>query len=96
MNSRVPELTLWLCDRCKLLWANDSIPESCPSCLRRSRIPTKILVAGRDVTEFVIRDYGKREGLLDPEVRRGLDRLRLGHCPHGWITSEICTECNRI
>lgn len=88
-------MTLWLCSRCKLLFGWEGIPETCPSCLRRSRVPTQIILAGRDVTEFVIRDYGKRDGLLDPEVRRGMDRMRLEHCPHGWITSAICRDgCN--
>jgi len=85
--------TLYRCTRCKLLFGAEGIPEACPACLRRSSVPPRIVVAGRDVREFVVREYGRREGLLDPEVRKGLDGLRLGQCPHGWLTSAICQEC---
>lgn len=86
--------TLWRCARCSLLFGHEGIPETCPACLRRSSIPPTILVAGRDMREFVVREYGRREGLLDPQVRKGLDKLKAGICPHGWITSAICTSCN--
>lgn len=57
-------------------------------------IPTEVTVMGRDVRVRVIREYGLEAGLLDSKVRRGLERLDLGHCPHNLITPAICPECN--
>ena len=48
---------------------------------------------GRDVRPRVIREYGIETGLLDYRVRRGMDKLRLGICEHGYLTSAICPNC---
>lgn len=52
-----------------------------------------IIIAGKDVTVGVVREYGLQAGLADSKVRRGLDALVLSTCPHGWLTSAICNDC---
>jgi len=84
------ETALYRCDRCKLLFGWEGIPERCPQCLRSTSIAERIEFAGRDVTEFVIRST--RDELL-ADGRRGLGAVKFGFCPHGMITSAICTEC---
>jgi hypothetical protein len=85
---------LWECMHCHLLWVNPAIPTHCPSCRAHHNVPVgEIRVAGRDVRVNVLRDYGRRDGLLSKQVRRGLDRLELGHCPHGMVSATICPEC---
>lgn len=79
--------TLWRCTRCKLLFGFEGIPELCPACRRRTSIAPRIEAAGRDVSEYVIRST--RDDLLVS----GIAKINLGHCPHGWLTSAICTEC---
>lgn len=89
---------LYECSRCHLLWVDGSeaIPGVCPSCRLHHSVPKgEVIVAGRDVRVNVVRDYGLRECLLDPQVRRGLDVLELGHCRHGFIASILCRDCNR-
>jgi hypothetical protein len=84
------ETVLYRCDRCKLLFGDSGIPDRCPACLRSVSIAPRIVLAGRDVTEFVIRST--RDELL-AGGRKGLGAVSLGICPHGWITSVICEEC---
>lgn len=85
---------LWQCARCHLLWVDpSSIPTECPRCARKVMIPSSIMVAGRDVRVKVVKDYGLRKGLMDPEVRKGLAKIPLDICPHGFVTSAICPEC---
>lgn len=81
--------TLYRCDRCKLLFGWEGVPERCPQCLRSTSIAPRIEFAGRDVTEFVIRST--RDELL-AGGRKGLGAVKIG-CPHGWITAALCTEC---
>lgn len=91
---------LYDCSRCHLQWVagSEPIPGTCPGCRLHHSIPKgDVLVAGVDVKVGLVRDYGLRDGLLDPQVRRGLDVLRLGDlCPHGFLTAIICRECNRV
>jgi hypothetical protein len=82
--------TLWRCDRCRLLFGAEEIPEECPACRRRTSIAPRIELAGRDVTEFVIRST--RDELLS-SGRKGLSALRLGICAHGMLHPSICAEC---
>lgn len=87
-------MTLYRCVRCRLVFGHeeDGLPNSCPQCRLRNNLPPKIVVAGRDVTPAFLRDYGRRDGLSDERVRRGLAAIPLGHCPHGWITALLCTD----
>jgi len=91
------EVTLYRCARCGLRWVpeGDEIPGKCVRCWFRAMIPTEVTVMGRDVRVRVIREYGLETGLLDPKVRRGLERLDLGICEHGWITPHLCPSCNQ-
>lgn len=80
--------TLFRCTRCNLLFGWEGIPDACPACLRRTAIAPRIEAAGRDVTEFVIRNT--RDDLLVS----GVGRLNLGQCGHGWLTPAICPQCS--
>ena len=84
---------LWRCTRCDHLWAEEGIPQRCPVCLRAARIPAKIILAGHDVTVRAIREYGLESRLFNAQVRRGLWRVPVGHCAHGYISWHLCPEC---
>ena len=86
---------LWRCSRCGLEWVDGTeiIPGHCPACWRETGMEIPIIVAGRDMTVRVIREYGLREGLGDSKVRRGVAAVVLGICEHGMITSFICNDC---
>ena len=78
------------------MWVPDNLEsQACPRCLRRSRIPENFTIAGLAVEVKRIELFGDEYGLCDPEVRRGMDKARLGcKCPHGYIADSICPECS--
>lgn len=86
------------CCRCSLIWVPEEDEQVCPRCRLNHTIPTHpVVVAGVQVPIKALRDFGMRKGLLDSEVRRGLDKLELGErCPHAYITSMICPECSQL
>lgn len=84
---------LYLCTRCDLLWVEKEPPTVCPSCKLRGIIPEQIVLAGREIDVRAVFEHGAGVQLLDKQVRHGLDKLQLGMCVHGWITSAICPEC---
>jgi len=92
------EVDLFQCSRCKVVWADTdgTVPFKCPRCWQWSGLAPEMVVMGRDVRVRVIREYGLEAGLLDPKVRRGLERLDLGQCEHGYLTPHICPECCNI
>lgn len=83
------------CTRCRLIWVPEEDGQVCPRCRLNHTIPTHpVVVAGVQVPIKALRDFGMRSGLLDSEVRRGLDRLVLGdRCQHGYMTFLICSRC---
>ena len=87
---------LWHCVRCHLIWVPDD-EKVCPRCRLNHTVPTHpVEVAGVSVPVKSIHDFGLREGLLDADVRRGLDVLQLGlRCEHGYIAAFLCSNgCN--
>lgn len=87
---------LYECDRCGLEWVpkTEMVPGRCPACRIEHSIPQgPIYIGRRDVKVDVVRMYGLRSGLLDERVRRGMDDLWIGWCPHGFISSHICNDC---
>lgn len=90
----MPAVDLWECSRCLLRWVESGLPDNCPSCRQQHSIPQgPIIVAGRDVREGVVRSYGLKEGMASKDVRRGLDRLNLGLCEHGYMLGLMCRDC---
>lgn len=86
---------LWLCSRCHLQFVWDGIPGECPKCKRQSQVTKDpIILAGRDVKVAALKLYGVATGLLDKEIRRGMESLDLGErCPHGMIADVLCSDC---
>jgi hypothetical protein len=92
-------VTLWRCSRCQLMWVegSEAIPGRCAACWREHSIPQgPVILMGRDVKVRVVREYGVAAGLLDRKVRRGLEKLRLGWCPCGFMVPTMCDKCNVI
>jgi hypothetical protein len=83
------------CPTCKLMFVQgtESRLGFCPSCLRLHGVPKDpVVIAGRKLELRVLLPAG--EGILNAEVRRGLDVLVLGDmCPHGWLTGILCEIC---
>ena len=85
---------LWMCTRCRLRWVPDG-EELCPRCRLQQTVPSKpVVVAGYAVPVASVFEFGMRRGLMDPDVRRGLDVLHLGdRCCHGYISTILCEVC---
>ena len=87
---------LFRCSLCGLVFVadeGDAIPGFCPRFWRGHTIPPEIKVMGRDVRVRVIREYGLETGLLDKQVRRGVQNMDLGICEHGFLCTAICPDC---
>ena len=93
----IAPVDLYMCVRCRLRWVPDG-EKYCPRCRLHHSIPTEpVVVAGVQVPVATLRDYGLREGLLDADVRRGLDVLVLGdRCKCGYISTLICPKCSVV
>jgi hypothetical protein len=85
-------VTLYRCDRCSLTFVSDDPPSECPSCRRHHTGETIIRLAGRKVPVYSARIYGDNPL---KKAAAGLGDLPLGcRCPHGFIASYICIDCN--
>ena len=89
---------LWECSCCGLLWVADEMPAKCPACRLRYSVPRgPIMAAGRDIRVSIVRDYGRRVGMLNDNVRRIVAKLQLlDACPCGWNTVALCPKCSQL
>lgn len=69
--------------------------ENCPRCRSWTVVPKEqVVVSGERVSVSAVVLHGKAVGLLDKNVRKGMDILNLGErCKHGFITYRICPQC---
>ena len=92
----MPTVTLLKCSKCRLRWVEEPNIKECPRCSKRFTLPLGVVVAGVQVEVKRMEWWGGTDGLLDPDVRSGLDTVYLhDRCPHRMISSHICKRCSQ-